>query len=143
MELWKNYWLEYVNAFNTISEILPNSVVTLFIGRHAIELEIKYLLSLKGEKDIYTHDLGDLSKKLVKLYNIKETYMDYVCEYCTLYTSYIEGDYVEYFRYPNYLKKKQKEYFAENNLDGSWIIYNTAIVLLKLIHLADLENEFE
>ena len=35
--LWKNYWLEYVNAFDKLIIILPKSVVTAYIGRQAIE----------------------------------------------------------------------------------------------------------
>ena len=38
IELWKNYWLEYVNAFNILADSLPNSIVTVFIGRQASKL---------------------------------------------------------------------------------------------------------
>ncbi len=42
--LWKNFWLEYINAFDNLQKILPNSVVTVFIGRQATEIGFKYLL---------------------------------------------------------------------------------------------------
>lgn len=48
IQLWEEYWLEYINAFDKLTEILPKSVVTIYIGRQAIELGIKYLLLKKG-----------------------------------------------------------------------------------------------
>lgn len=51
---------------------------------------------------------------------------------------YIEGGNPEYFRYPEY---KSSQYFAGNCLDAKWLSYNFALILLKLLHLADLEKE--
>ena len=41
--LWESYWLEYINAFDNLINSLPNSVVTIYIGRQAIEIGLKYL----------------------------------------------------------------------------------------------------
>lgn len=43
IKLWEIYWLEYINSFDKLTSILPDSVVTVYIGRQAIELGIKYL----------------------------------------------------------------------------------------------------
>ena len=40
--LWEKYWLEYINAFNKLVAELPDSIVTVYVGRHAIELGFKY-----------------------------------------------------------------------------------------------------
>ena len=29
ISLWENYWMEYINAFDTLRETLPNSIVTI------------------------------------------------------------------------------------------------------------------
>ena len=50
IQLWEMYWLEYINAFDKLTLTLPNSVVTIFLGRHAVELGIKYLLAKKDKK---------------------------------------------------------------------------------------------
>lgn len=42
------------------------------------------------------------------------------------------------YRYPEY---KSSQYFAGNCLDAKWLSYNFALILLKLLHLADLEKE--
>ena len=59
IELWKNYWLGYVNAFDKLTNILPKSIVTAYTGRQAIELGFKYLLVQKDVKEgeLKTHDL--------------------------------------------------------------------------------------
>ena len=64
IELWKNYWLEYVNAFDKLTNILPKSIVTAYTGRQAIELGFKYLLVQKDvkEEELKTHDL----KKIIR-----------------------------------------------------------------------------
>lgn len=36
---------------------------------------------------------------------------------------------------------KSSQYFAGNCLDAKWLSYNFALILLKLLHLADLEKE--
>lgn len=44
ISLWKNYWIEYINAFDKLVVLLPSSVVTIYLGRQAIEIGFKYLL---------------------------------------------------------------------------------------------------
>jgi len=139
IELWKSYWVEYIKAFDKMTTILPNSIVTLFIGRQAIEVGIKYLL-LRKEGEIFTkHDLWVLASKLFDEYDIKDDYMKHVQSFCGLYSKYIEGEKPEYFRFPEY---KQNKYFAGNSLDIKWLSYNLALILLKLIHFAGIESEF-
>lgn len=48
--LWKSYWLEYINAFDKLITLLPSSIVTIYIGRQAIEIGFKYLLLKKQGK---------------------------------------------------------------------------------------------
>ena len=140
IELWKEYWLEYINAFDKMTNALPNSIVTAYIGRQAIELGFKYLLLKKTGKIIRTHYLKVLSNELFSEYDIHESYMEWVNEFCESYGEYIEGTNVEYFRFPEY---KQNRFFAGNKLDISWLSFNFALVLLKLLHFADLDAEFE
>lgn len=138
--LWKYYWMEYVNVFDKLSDLLPNSVVTIFIGRQAIEIGFKYLLIKKDGHVEPTHDLGELSKLFFDKYKINASYMEWVREFCECYCKYIEGGNAEYFRYPEY---KKNVYFAGNLLDITWLIYNFALIILKLIHFAGLEAEFQ
>ena len=139
IELWKCYWLEYINAFDKLMYLLPESVVTIYLGRHAIELGIKYLILLKTGQIQHEHDLGLLSEQLFSIYSINDKYMNWVNEYCHSFCERIEGKNPEYFRYPEY---NNNEFFAGNRLDVSWLSYNTALVLLKLLHFAGLESEF-
>ena len=53
------------------------------------------------------------------------------------YCNNIEGNHSEYFRYPEY---KNGRTFAGTNLDIQWLLYNFALILLKLQHL-DNENK--
>lgn len=138
--LWENYWLEYINAFDNIIKLLPNSVVTVYIGRHAIEIGIKYLLLKKTGQIEYGHDLGVLSNLFFTQYNIKDEYMKWINEFCSIFGEYIEGGNIEYFRYPEY---KNNAFFAGTSLDIEWIIYNFSIIILKLIHFANLDSKFE
>jgi hypothetical protein len=138
--LWENYWLEYINAFDNIIKLLPSSVVTVYIGRHAIEVGIKYLLLKKTGQIKYEHNLGVLSNLLFTEYNIKDEYMKWVNEFCSIFCEYIEGKNVEYFRYPEY---KNNTFFAGNCLDIKWIIYNLSLIILKLIHFANLDSKFK
>jgi len=62
--LWKNYWMEYINAFDKLIDSLPSSVVTIYVGRHAIEIGFKYLLLIKSGQVAKTHDLEELSNSL-------------------------------------------------------------------------------
>ena len=41
--LWEKYWLEYINAFNKLVAELPDSIVTVYVGRHAIELSLIHI----------------------------------------------------------------------------------------------------
>lgn len=136
--LWKNYWIEYIDAFDKLGGLLPDSVVTIYIGRQAVEIGFKYLLFKKTGKIDKTHDLGELANSLFAEYNINDSYMDDIDLFCGLFCKYIEGGNVEYFRFPEY---KKQTYFAGNRLDISWLSYNFALILLKLIHFADLESE--
>ena len=135
--LWKYYWLEYIHVFNELRDILPHSVVTAYIGRHAIEIGLKYLLIKKHGKADMTHDLGILSNSLFREYDIEKRidtdykYMKYINDYCETYFNFIEGGNPEYFRYPEY---KAKAYFAGNRTDIRWLSYNFALILLKLLH---------
>ena len=136
--LWKSYWLEYINAFDKLMDSLPSSVVTIYVGRQAIEIGFKYLLLKKHGQITKTHDLKELSDLLYLEYNINASYMDYVDRFCELFCKYIEGGNVEYFRFPEY---KENTYFAGNRLDISWLFYNFALIILKLVHFANLEDE--
>lgn len=137
--LWENYWLEYINTFDNLIKSLPNSVATAYIGRHAIEIGFKYLLIKKTNQIKNEHDLGVLSNLLFTEYNIKDDYMKYVNEFCEIFCKYIEGGNAEYFRYPDY---KKNTFFAGNRLDIKWILYNFSLIILKLIHFADLDTKF-
>lgn len=64
ISLWKNYWIEYINAFDKLVDSLPRSIVTIYIGRQAIEIGFKYLLLKKKGQINITHDLGELSSVL-------------------------------------------------------------------------------
>ena len=103
-----------------------------------IELGFKYLMTKKNIKIEKDHDLKELYKKLDAVEKIDEDYMEYVDTFCEKYCKYIEGGNPEYFRYPEY---KSSQYFAGNCLDAKWLFYNFALILLKLLHLADLEKE--
>ena len=142
IELWKFYWLEYINAFDQLTHVLPKSVVTVYIGRQAIELGFKYLLVQKNvvEKDLKTHDLKELADLLWSKYSINEEYMKYVTSFCDSYCRMIEGNNPEYFRYPEYNKSA---YFAGNQLDIKWLSSNFALIILKLLHLAGLDDIFK
>ena len=139
MQIWEEYWLEYINAFDKLIELLPNSVVTIFIGRQAIELGIKYLLLRNSNKVHMTHDLKHLMELLLSEFEINDSYMDYVVSFCERYCKYIEGGNPEYFRFPEY---KGNNYFAGNRLDINWLSYNFSLILLKLLHFANLEDRF-
>lgn len=136
--LWKNYWLEYINAFDKLTNILPKSIVTAYIGRQAMELGFKYLLIKKNitEKDLKTHNLKVLSDLLWSEYLIDENYMEDIPDFCCAYCKMIEGENAEYFRYPEYNKST---YFAGNQLDIEWLSYNFTLIILKLLHFAGLE----
>lgn len=138
ISLWENYWMEYINAFDKLTGVLPSSIVTIFVGRQATEIGFKYLLFKKTGQISKTHDLGELSDLFFKEYGINDDYMDCVDVFCEKYCKYIEGGNVEYFRYPEY---KANTYFAGNRLDIEWLSYNFALIILKLIHIADLDSE--
>lgn len=136
--LWKNYWIEYINAFDKLTDLLPSSVVTIYVGRQAIEIGFKYLLLKKTGQITKTHDLKELANSLYLEYSINDSYMNDVELFCEMFCMYIEGGNVEYFRFPEY---KENTYFAGNRLDISWLSYNFALIILKLIHFANLEVE--
>ncbi len=136
--LWKDFWLEYINAFNKLTTLLPESVVTTYIGRQAIEIGFKYLLFKKTNRISFTHKLNELSNNFFSEYTIDSKYMQWVNDFCEAYSNYIEGGNVEYFRYPEY---KNNAFFAGDCLDIKWLSYNFALILLKLLHFAELDVE--
>ena len=137
IELWKEYWLEYIFAFDKMIEVLPNSIVTAFVGRQAIEIGLKYLLLKKGAQIIKTHDIGKLSEQLFIVYNIHDDYMEWVDDYCKAYHSYIEGGFAEYYRYPEY---NNNSFFGGDFLDIYWLSFNAALVLTKLVHFSGMDE---
>lgn len=139
LELWKSYWLEYARAFDFLAAELPRSVVTAYIGRHAVELGFKYVILSRGEAFPPVHKLGELSRAALSEITEPEPYLDWVVDFCERYSQYIEGGKVEYFRYPDY---NGGRFFAGNCLDIHWLAYNLALILLKLIHYAGLDEEF-
>lgn len=138
VELWKNYWLEYVNAFDVLAKDLPKSVVTAYVGRHAIEIGFKYALLVHSGAIPKTHSLKELSSLFISKYCNDEYYFEWVEDFCGLYCTFIEGGNAEYFRYPEY---KSNSYFAGTHLDIPWISYNFALVLLKLVPFVGLDDE--
>lgn len=139
-EMWEYFWKEYISVFDQLTKEKPYSIVTAYVGRHTIELGFKFLLLCKRSKVMHTHDLGELAKILFSELELncgKYEYMKYVDGFCMFYSKYIEGDNPEYFRYPEY---KGNSYFAGNRLDIRWISYNTALIILKLIKLAEDES---
>ena len=137
-EVWKSYWLEYINAFDKLIVSLPDSIVTAFIGRQAIELGFKYLLLKETDTLKYEHNIGKLASLFLANKTNKCDYLEDVDSFCELYCEYIEGSNAEYFRYPEY---KGNSFFAGNRLDIPWLSYNFALILLKLIHFAKLESK--
>ena len=137
--LWKKYWFEYIEAFDKSMKVMPDSVVTVYIGRHAIELGLKYLIMKKERKVVKSHDLKKLYDEFDCAYKIQEEYMECVDSFCELYCKYIEGDNPEYFRFPEY---KGNANFAGNRLDIRWLCYNLSLIILKLLHFSGLEDEY-
>lgn len=136
--LWKSYWKEYINSFSKLVDILPNSIVTIYVGRQAIELGLKYLLLKKTKSVEKTHDLDKLSNLLFIEYGISDEYMKNVNLFCKYFCKYVEGGNNEYFRFPEY---RGNTYFAGNELDIEWLSYNFALIILKLIHFANIDDE--
>lgn len=102
LHLWENYWLEYINTFDRLVDLQSNSVATVYIGREAIEIGIKYLLLKKTKTIVKTHDLGKLANMLFSEYQINLEYMKSVDIFCEDFCKNIEGGNPEYFRYPEY-----------------------------------------
>ena len=82
-----------------------------------------------------THNLKELADLMWVKYSIEEPYMGEIPDFCNCYSKMLEGDNVEYFRYPEYSRKR---YFAGNRLDIEWLSYNFALILLKLLQFANL-----
>ena len=97
--LWKKYWFDYIEAFDKSTKVMPDSVVTVYIGRHAIELGLKYLIMVKKGSVVKSHGLKKLYDEFDSVYKIQEQYMEWVDSFCELYCKYIEGDNPEYFRF--------------------------------------------
>ena len=138
INLWKQYWMEYINAFDAMTSSLPESIATIYIGRHAIELGFKYLLRLKRPKIERTHDLFKLYNAFDAEYAISDEYLNDVDMFRHRYMETIEGGNVEYFRFPEY---KGNSCFAGIKLDIKWLSYSIALVILKLMHVAELEEK--
>lgn len=138
ISLWENYWREYTNAFEKLTEILPHSVVTIHIGRQAVEIGFKFLLLKKTGKITKTHDLAKLSDLLFTKYAIGDSYMNGIDLFCKRFCEYVEGKRAEYFRYPEYA---ENTFFAGNHLSIEWLSYNFALIILKLLHFANLDAD--
>ena len=139
LELWKAYWFEYISAFGKMSEDLPQSVVTAYIGRHAIEIGFKYLLLKEINMIKEVHQLGELADLFFSKVKADEQYMENVHEFCNLYSKYIEGGNAEYFRFPDY---KKNAFFSGNHLDIEWLSYSFTLILLKMLHFVELDEEY-
>lgn len=135
--LWEKYWLEYIDAFEKLADLSPESIVTIYIARQALEIGFKYLLLKESFEFKWTHNLYKLSKQFFEKYNISDDYMDYIQEFCREYSIHIEGDKVEYFRYPEYAENM---YFNGFDLNISWLSYNFSLILLKLLHFSGLDK---
>lgn len=139
---WKYFWISYIQAFNSLSKSNPRSIVTVHVGRQAIEIGFKYLLFKKNYSVQITHNLGNLADEVFVAYDVKDSYMAWIPEFCRCYREYIEGGMDEYFRYPEYERKNKKYFFAGNRLAISWLSYNFALILAKLICFAGLGEEY-
>lgn len=141
--LWKKYWFDYIEAFDKSTKVMPDSVVTVYIGRHTIELGLKYLIMVKKGGIVKSHDLKKLYDEFDSEYKIQEQYqeqyMEWVDSFCELYCKYIEGDNPEHFRFSEY---KGNTNFAGNRLDIRWLCYNLSLIILKLLHFSGLEDEY-
>ena len=137
INLWKQYWMEYVNAFDAMTSSLPESIATIYIGRRAIELSFKYLLRLKRPEIERTHDLFKLYNAFDAEYAISDEYLNDVDMFCHRYMKTTEGGNVEYFHFPQY---RGNSYFDGIKLDIKWLSYSLALVILKLMHVAELEE---
>lgn len=135
--LWENYWLEYTRAFDLLAAQMPRSVVTAYVGRHALELGFKYIILKRGEKFQLVHELGKLSRMAIPESVDQDPYLNEVVGFCERYSQHIEGGKVEYFRFPDYGGER---FFAGNRLDINWLSYNFALILLKLIHYVGLDE---
>lgn len=138
LELWKCYFDEYINSFNKMTEVLPKSIVTVYIGRHAIELGLKYLIIKKSNVVKKEHNLGILAKEVSCLYNLddlKDNNLESFESFCSFYCNNIEGNNTEYFKYPEY---KSLNIFNGNHLDIEWLSYNFAIIILKIKYIDNL-----
>ena len=138
LRLWKSYFMEYANAFGHLIRVLPKSIVTIFVARQAVEIGMKYLLLNKSDCIITTHNLKWLVEELYKTYNIYDNqqydYMKWVDVFLENYSVYIEDKHPEYFRYPEY----SNVYFAGICYDIEWLSYNFYLIILKLLHMAEL-----
>ena len=137
--LWKKYWFDYIEAFDKSTKVMPDSVVTVYIGRHAIELGLKYLIMVKKGSVVKSHGLKKLYDEFDSVYKIQEQYMEWMDLFCELYCKYIEGDNPEHFRFSEY---KGNTNFAGNRLDIRWLCYNLSLIILKLLHFSGLEDEY-
>ena len=136
LELWKHFWLEYIDSFDALTTARPDSVATAHLGGHAVELGFKYLLLAKTNSLIRTHDLAALAKEVNNEYGPLPTHYDWIVDFCTLYQTYVEEGHIEYFRYPGYGGTADGPLFKGMKLDIRWISYNLALITLKLLHLA-------
>lgn len=137
--LWKKYWFDYIEAFDKSTKVMPDSVVTVYIGRHAIELGLKYLIMVKKGSVVKSHGLKKLYDEFDSVYKIQEQYMEWMDLFCELYCKYIEEDNPEHFRFSEY---KGNTNFAGNRLDIRWLCYNLSLIILKLLHFSGLEDEY-
>lgn len=93
----ENLLVGIYKAFDRLCGILPDSVVTIYVGRHAIELGFKYLLLKKAGKIETTHDLGELAELVFEEYDIKDNYMNYVDHFVKCFVSMLKEEMLNIF----------------------------------------------
>lgn len=74
---------------------MPDSVVTINVGRQAVEIGFKYLIVKKnGEirKSDRTHNLSELADTVFKEYSINDDYMKWVDVFATYIMNILKMD---------------------------------------------------
>lgn len=138
MALWRDYWLEYTDAFDKLQAISPDSLAAVFIGRHAVELGLKYLLIKRSGALFKTHALGKLAHELLLSGFSKETEcMSDIVAFCEHFSESMESDDSECFCFPEDQDSRRS---VRGHLDNRWICLNLTLVLLKLHHLDEGEH---
>ncbi len=121
IQYWYQYWIAYMNAYKSL-EKTNNTIATLYVGRHTIELGFKLMIIMAGSAPEFTHDLSKLATKAFSLYDTSIYNNIEVAErFLFNYQKSIESDTVECFRYP---MAKNNAMFQNFELDGKWLMYS-------------------